>query len=161
MACPSPLLSAILGKALRVSHIRQELEWLYLLVWWLQLILLVGAINLMTSWPCVQHHPSCPQFALCVETFIAKFAFVFVFAILGKASEWVTSAKTQSDFISSLVAAINLITSWPCVAPPVPSLRLSLSLQFLENVSSRWKRWSDSYLATLMPDTGASWSAIN
>ena len=45
MACPSPLLSAILGKALRVSHIRQDSEWLYLLFggcnwffWWVQLI---------------------------------------------------------------------------------------------------------------------------
>ena len=73
--------------------------------------------------------------------------------------------------IDSLVAAINLMTSWPFVQPrpsrPKFALcvetfiaKLSLSLQFLENVSSRWKRWSDSYLATL-PDTGASWSAIN
>ena len=109
MACPSPLLSAILGKALTVSHIRQESEWLYLLVWWLQLILWW----LQLIW----WHPG----PLCNT------------------------------------------------APPVPSLRcvwkrllpsLSLSLQFLENVSSRWKRWSDSYLATL-PDTGASWLAIN
>ena len=64
----------------------------------------------------MQHRPSRPKFALCVETFIAKFAFVFL-QFLEKRSELVLSAKGQSDFISSLVAAINLITSLPCVQP--------------------------------------------
>ena len=111
MACPSPLLSAILGKALRVSHIRQDSEWLYLLFggcnwffWWVQLI----------WW-----HPG--------------------------------------PVCNTAPPVPILRCVWKRL---LPSLRLSLSLQFLENVSSRWKRWSDSYLATL-PDTGATWSAIN